>query len=70
MERKDFLLRLGPEDHEALRSLAHVTRRSMNEIVVAALHEYFTGTGRKEFLAASAKRTGDAFEVLLDKLAQ
>lgn len=69
MEPKAFLLRLDPDLHEALRGLAHITRRSMNDIAGQALQEYLVGTGRREFVEASANRTQEDFEVLLDKLA-
>lgn len=69
LNRKEFLLRLPAEDHAALRSLAHVTHRPMNEIVNQALREYLVGTGRREFVAASANRTQGAYEALIEKLA-
>ena len=51
-DRKDFLLRLPAEDHEALRNLAHFTRRPMAEIARAALHDYLVGPGREELRQA------------------
>ena len=68
-DRKEFLVRLPAEDHAALRHLAHVTNTPMNELVIEALHEYFIGTGRQRFVRASAQRTQNDFEVLIDKLA-
>ncbi|MFZ6002621.1 MAG: hypothetical protein ACOYXM_01680 [Actinomycetota bacterium] len=41
----------------------------MNEIVNQALREYLVGTGRREFVAASANRTQGAYEALIEKLA-
>jgi hypothetical protein len=69
MDRKEFLLRMPAEDHAALRALAQVTGRPMNELATCAVREYLLGTGRREFVAASAARTKEQYEVLLDKLA-
>ena len=69
-ERKDFLLRLSAEDHEALRTLAHFTNRPMSEIARAAVHAYLVGPGREELREAVTSSGRSSMRDLLDKLAQ
>ena len=68
--RKDFLLRLAAEDHDALRSLSHFTRRPMAEIVRTVLHDYLAGPGREELRQAVTAQGRGQMRELLDKLAQ
>lgn len=68
-DRTAFLTRLPTEEHEALRNLAHFTRRSMNEIVTEAVRQYLATEGRRQHLAAVVESGRDDMRVLLDKLA-
>jgi hypothetical protein len=65
---KAFLVRMPVEEHQTLRIMSATTGRSMNDLVVRAVHEFLAGIGRDdEFEAASAK-VGERYRSVLDKL--
>lgn len=68
-ERRDFLVRMPAEDHAALRSLAFLSGRSMNDIVCSVLHEYLKNEGREQLVDSSIRAGQESMRVLLDKLA-
>lgn len=69
-ERQDFTVRMTPDEHQALRLYCATTGRSMNDVVLSAVRDYLTQTGRQdEFQAALAQVQVD-YRVALDKLAQ
>ena len=65
---KRFALRLPGPEHEALKMLSSTTGQSMNDIVVRAVREHLSGSGRmEEFEAFFGNFTG-RYQAVLDKL--
>jgi plasmid stability protein len=65
---KPFALRLPAEEHEALRVMAAVTGKSMNELVVRAVREFMAGAGRRDEFEAAVSQVTTRYRTVLDKL--
>lgn len=62
------LVRMPKEECEALRSFAHLTGTSLNEVFVRAVREFLAGEGRREEFDALLARAKSQYQVALDKL--
>jgi hypothetical protein len=60
-----------PEDlYNTLKGTAYFTRRSMNDVVVAALTSYLLDTSRQETVDAIVDQARTEYRIALDKLAE
>jgi hypothetical protein len=64
-----FVLKLGPEDQEALREQAAREHRSMHEVAVLAIQQRIGTARRNEVLDALTDQIFDEDAKLLDVLA-
>jgi hypothetical protein len=64
-----FVLKLGPEDQEALREQAAREHRSMHEVAVLAIQQRIGTARRNEVLDAVTDQIFDEDAKLLDVLA-
>lgn len=62
-------VRVPVEVHEALRTLAMATDRSLNEVVLGAVRNYLAEKGHREAVTAFLREAQDQYRVALDKLA-
>jgi plasmid stability protein len=65
---KQFLLRMGNEEHQALRVMSATTGHSMNDLALRALREFLAGVGRDEEFEIAAEKVGARYRAVLDKL--
>lgn len=67
-EARQVLVRMPDDEHEALRTYAFVTDRTVNDVVRHAVREFITGEGRREEIDAIVQRIRKARRGALDKL--
>ena len=59
-----------PKDlHDALRTLAFATDKSVNEVAIRAIADFLAARGHQETVRTHLKRAQEQYRVALDKLA-
>lgn len=67
--RDTIIVRLPADLHDELRTYKVFTRKSINEVVVTLIRDFFDGPGREEIARAMTERAKSKYGVALDKLA-
>lgn len=68
-EMQAFPLRLSEEESTAVRTFAHVTGSSVNDVIRRAIREFVAGQGRQEEFEAMLTSAREQYAIALDKLA-
>ncbi|HLF99639.1 MAG TPA: DNA-binding protein [Acidimicrobiia bacterium] len=65
---QQMTIRLSAEEHQALKTYAFVTGRTMNEAARQAIAEFLVGAGRDEVFEEALEDFRTRYRVALDKL--
>lgn len=68
--RHALTLRVATDEHEALRTFAFLSNRSVNDVVCAAIREYLAGQGRRDATQAAITAVLNDHRKALDVLAE
>ncbi len=66
-ERRAFMTRLPADEHEALKTVARFTGRSMNQVILVAVRAYLAEHPMEE-VVKEAQEACERFEATLDRL--
>lgn len=66
-ERRAFMTRLPEDEHEAVKTMARLTGRSMNQLILLAVRAYLSQHPMEE-VVKQAQEACERFEATLDRL--
>jgi hypothetical protein len=67
--RDAITVRLPADLHDDLRTYKAFTRKTVNDVVVTLIRDFFDGPGREEIARAMTERAKSRYGAALDKLA-